>query len=205
MLVCGTANAQLGVYAGYAPNKILTSYDGGTPDTIGLNGFMVGASYNLPVSNGLNVSVGLQYRMNTSTKESQGTLFGVTGYTKQEHNQSLIDIPVLLNYGFDVSNGVKLSILAGPTFSLALSGSTHTVINASGYGTGLTLYDGTANWYDENAKNNTFDISGTLGLCLNFNNILIFGGYNMGLLNLSTADKTVRKANAFFVGAGYAL
>ena len=115
----------------------------------------------------------------------------------------LLDIPVLFNYGLSLSDALKLSVFAGPTISYALSGNTKTTVSGSPAG----LLDGTteANWYGDNSDLKKLDVALSLGAAVTFSDIKIFGGYNMGLLNLNGADGYTMKGSNLFIGVGYNL
>lgn len=202
VLFAGMASAQLGIHVGYAPQNYLGKYTSGSTtisDTTKMTGFFVGVDYNVNITGDLNVSVGLQGRYNTNSEST--TLLGVT--TKVDGTQMLIDVPVLFNYGLNLSDALKLSVYAGPTISYALSGNTKTTISGSPAG----ILDGTTenNWYGDNSNLKKLDVALTVGAAITFSDIKIFGGYNMGLLNLTTADNTTYKGSNIFVGVGYNL
>ena len=202
LLIAGNANAQLGLHVGYAPQNYLGKYTSGSTtvsDTSKMTGFFVGADYNINLTGDLNVSLGLQGRYNTSSEST--TLLGTT--TKVDGTQMLIDVPVLFNYGLNLSDALKLSVFAGPTITYALSGNTKTTISGSPAG----LLDGTteANWYGDNTNRKKLDVALTFGAAITFSDIKIFGGYNMGLMNLTTADNTTIKGSNLFLGVGYNL
>lgn len=202
VLFAGMASAQLGIHVGYAPQTYKTDYTVSSTtfhDTTSMTGFFVGIDYNVNLTGDLNLCVGLQGRYNTSSDES--TLLGVT--TKVANTQMLVDIPVLFNYGLSLSDALKLTVFAGPTVNFALSGKTTTTVSGSPAG----IVDGTSesNWYDDNSDLKKLDIAATVGVALSFSDIRLFGGYNMGLMNLSGADNTTMKGSNWFVGVGYAL
>lgn len=200
VLFAGMASAQLGIHVGYAPQTYLNKYTYGSTtltDTTKMTGFFVGIDYNVNITGDLNVSVGLQGRYNTNKEEN--TLLGVT--TTVAGTQMVLDIPVLFNYGLRLSDALKLSVFAGPTISYALSGNTKTTISGAG------LLDGTteANWYGDNSDLKQLDVAVTFGAAVTFSDIKIFGGYNMGLLNLNGADGYTMKGSNLFIGVGYNL
>lgn len=206
LLVAGNANAQLGLHIGYAPQNYYgtttTTVLGTTVtthDTTNMTGFFVGADYNINLTGDLNVSLGLQGRYNTSSESS--TLLGVT--TKVDETQVLLDVPILFNYGLSLSDALKLSVFAGPTITYALSGNTKTTVS----GTPAGILDGTTenNWYGDNSNLKKLDMAVSFGVAVTFSDIKIFGGYNMGLLNLTTADNTTYKGSNLFLGIGYNL
>ena len=191
-----TANAQLGINVGYAPQTFKMDYTSGSislKDTTSMTGFFLGVNYNVNITGDLNVSVGLQGRYNTYSDEN--TVLGVT--TKTNSTQMLVDVPILFNYGLSLTDDLKVSLFLGPTISYALSGKTTYTVGS---------IETTSDWYKEDEGNQgAFDLGGTLGVCASFSGIRLFGGYNMGLMNLSKADNTTVKGSNWFIGLGYAL
>lgn len=191
-----TANAQLGINVGYAPQSYKMDYTSGSislKDTTSMTGFFLGVNYNVNITGDLNVSVGLQGRYNTYSDEQ--TTFGVTAKTNS--TQMLVDVPILFNYGLSLTDDLKVSLFLGPTISYALSGKTTNTVGS---------LETTTDWYKEDEGNQgAFDLGGTLGVCASFSGIRLFGGYNMGLMNLSKADNTTVKGSNWFIGLGYAL
>lgn len=200
-----TANAQTGINIAYTPQTI-NSTNGNLHDTIRLDGIAIGINQNIALSGDLALCVGLQGRYGFASSETTVNL-GILGSATATaaHKQLLIDVPVLLNYGFNLGSNVRLTLFAGPTVSFALMGKTTWSGNASVLGALNLGTDGEDDWYDDNSNNSRFDIGATIGANLSFNQLRLFAGYNMGLLNLSTADNTTRKAAGFFVGVGYVL
>ena len=207
VLFAGMASAQLGVNVGYAPQTFTSTYTNGnnsTTTTSSMTGFFAGVNYNAPLTGDLNISVGLQGRFNTSSDTTTATVV-VAGASVENHNtQLLLDVPVLFNYGFNLSSAAKLSVFVGPTISYALSGKTKTVTTVTVLGTSTTN-ETEADWYGDNSNRKNLDVSATLGVVLSYNQFRLFGGYNMGLLNLTSADNTTLKASNVFFGVGYAL
>ena len=111
---------------------------------------------------------------------------------------------MLLNYTFALSSALKLTFFAGPTFSYALSGNTHTVNSVSGWlGSGSSSND--LDWYGENSKRERLNVSGTVGGVITYNRIRFFAGYNYGLLDLDKRDDITLKTNGLFAGLGFVL
>ena len=205
MLFVGKANAQLGVNVGYAPQTIAT-VNGNSHDTVSMDGFFVGFNYNNPVGNGLNLSVGLQGRYNTKseTQTIDGGFLGSFNATANS-SQLLVDVPVLLNYSIPLNSDIKLTLFAGPTVSYAIFGKTKWEANASVLNLLNLGGDGEDDWYEESDKYSQLDVSATIGVSLGFKGFRLYGGYNMGLLDLSSADNTTRKASNLFAGLGITL
>lgn len=209
LLFAGNANAQLGVNIGYAPQTYTTTVTSGSNSnttTSNMSGFFAGVNYNLNLTGDLNVSLGAQFRFNTSkdtlVNASAGTVAGIKSENK--NTQSLIDIPILFNYGFNLNGSLKLSVFVGPTISYALAGNTHNTTTTTLLGSN-SVSESDADWYGENSTRKKLDVAATIGLNVQYNQFRLFGGYNMGLLNLSSADNTTRKASNIFVGVGMAL
>ena len=126
-----TANAQTGINIAYTPQTI-NSTNGNLHDTIRLDGIAIGINQNIALSGDLALSVGLQGRYGFASSETTVNL-GILGSATATaaHKQLLIDVPVLLNYGFNLGSNVRLTLFAGPTVSFALMGKTTWSGNAS--------------------------------------------------------------------------
>ena len=205
LLLAGKANAQTGINIGYTPTTISTT-SGNTHDTIALNGIAVGINQNVTLNGDLCLLVGVQARYGFAKKETNVDL-GILGSANAtaEYSQFSIDIPVLLNYGFNLGKDLRVTPFVGPTISFALAGKTKWSGNANVLGALNLGTDGEDDWYDEGSNNSRFDIGLTAGVNLAFSQFSVYGGYNLGLLNLSTADNTTRKSAGFFIGLGYKL
>ncbi len=191
MLFAGKANAQLNVHVGYAPQtyKTTTTVLGSdVSSTLDMNGFFAGADFNMPLSGDLRLDLGANIRYNTKSEENSGIKTTLT--------QMLIDVPVLLNYGLELKRDFRIAAFAGPAISFALSGNTKTEI--AGVSTD-------SDWYDDGDNRGRFDLSVMFGLSVDFTDFRLFGGYNLGLLNVSKVDGTTTKGNNWFIGLGYNL
>ena len=199
LFAANSANAQIGVYAGYTPLTMTSTYtyNGNTStDNSEFTSFAVGANYNVELPAGLGLSLGLQARYATSSDSVD--LF--VAKVKATQTQMLLDVPVLLNYGITLGRDARLSAFAGPMFTYALSGKTTTDANTV-IGNGSNESD----WYGDNSDMNRFNLSGAAGVCFTYNGLRLFGGYQMGFLNLTKAENTTLKTSGIFFGLGYAL
>lgn len=207
VLFAGMASAQLGINVGYAPQTFKTTYTSGstsTTSTMNLNGFFAGVNYNINLTGDLGVSLGANYRQNFGT-DNDGLGIGIAGATvENKHSQSLVDVPILFNYGLKLTDALKLSVFVGPTVSFALAGKTHSTVTTTVLGVSSTS-ESDNDWYGDNSNRKKLDISGTVGVNVQYNAFRLFGGYNMGFLNLTDADNTKMKASNWFVGIGYSL
>ena len=111
-------------------------------------------------------------------------------------------MPLLLNFAIPFGNNVRLAIFAGPMFSFALRGNTHTKGTESI--TGLSA-EKDFNWYGEKSNYNQFDLMGAAGAALEFQQLRLFAGYRMGFLDLNKSDKAKATTSGYFVGLGYIL
>ena len=208
MLVAGKSYAQISIRAGFAPETWTTTTTAGnssTTSTSSLNGIFVGAHYNLNITGDLGVSLGVQYRYNFGKETGSADVLGIVGGTfETKKTQSVLDVPVLLNYGLDLSEGMRLSIFAGPTLNLALAGNSHTTTTVTVLGK-PTVTESDNDWYGNNTNYESLNLSATFGINFTYMNFGIFGGYNMGLLDMNKLDNVSLKTAGFFVGLGYTL
>lgn len=199
LFAANSANAQIGVNLGYAPLAETTTYtynNNSSTSTVNFTTFFVGANYNVELPAGLGLSLGLQARYGTSSD----SIDYIVGKTKATSTQLLLDVPVLLNYGITLGRDARLSVFAGPMLTYALSGKT-------AYETTTVVGDGNSesDWYGDNSNRSQFNLSGAAGVCFTYTDFRLFGGYQMGFLNLSKADNTTCKTSGIFFGLGYAL
>jgi hypothetical protein len=206
MLIAGNSYAQLSIRAGFAPEtwkSTVTVNNSSTTSTSSLNGIFIGAHYNFNLTGDLGLSLGAQYRFNFGKETSSSSLFGLVGATgESKKTQSVLDVPVLLNYGLDLADALRLSIFAGPTLNLALAGNTHGTTTTT-VGDKTSVVEDDVNWYGDNTKLEVLNLSATFGVNFTYMNFGIFGGYNMGLLDMHKDSDTKVTTGGFFVGLGY--
>ena len=133
MLVATNAFAQLSAGLGYinSPEKSVYTPDNGDPVTTTrpLNGFYVGADYNIPVPavSGLSVEPGLYASMLFGKQDVEEVkLLTVVLYPGGTYKYSdiALNVPIKAKYAIDLSGDTKVFVYAGPTFSYALSNKT---------------------------------------------------------------------------------
>ena len=171
MCVAGNAQAQLSVRFGYAPETF--AYNNSSEN---YNGFFAGVFNTFDLKNGLNLTAGVQGRMNI--KNEQITLLGVT--TKYNDQQLLVEVPVAVSYGIALGNNLKISPFIGPMVSFALSGKSKTTIGST--------VDSTLDWYGKNSNLNRLNLSVMGGVNVKYVRLSLFAGYQMGLLDLDKSD-----------------
>ena len=183
LFIAGNVQAQT-IYAGYAPETFVSGNSNSN-----FQGFFVGFTQNFGLSKGVGVAAGAQFRMNTKSGDA------FFGFGTGKSTQTLIDVPILFNYGIPVNRDITISPFVGPMVSLALTGSTHVDTMLGG---------GTYNWYGDNSNWSRFNLYAVFGADAKFNKFNLFGGYRLGLLDLDSGNSTL-KTNGFFIGLGYTL
>lgn len=194
MLLMGTdAFAQLVPGAGY-----LFSHEKGVSEKTSeqevykLNGFYVGASYNIPIVGGLGVAPGLYADM--LFYNGSATLYGVFT-TSQHYTELALNLPINLNYRLEVSDNFSLCAFAGPVFQVGL-------VARSTYNTRLDyafihVNEGEAyNHYNsDNGDMNRFNIYAGGGLGFQVGDLLFTVGYDHNLLNIDKSSDEGWKTN----------
>lgn len=186
MFVAGNVQAQTTVYATYAPETFVAG-----SNSTNYQGFSLGITKNIGISNGVCVAAGAQFRMNTRTATQ--TIWGITG--KVNETQTLIDVPILFNYELALNRDLSIIPFVGPMPSLALTGVTK--------GADPIFGENSTNWYSDNSNQSRFNLYAVFGADVKFNNFNVFGGYRLGLLDLNKSDNATLKTNGFFVGLGF--
>lgn len=155
MFAANNANAQISVRAGF-----LNDIYGGDADATEA-GFYLGASYNMHAFGDFNVAPGVYF-----------------GYSKDRMD---LRIPVLLNFGLNLTDDLGLVIFAGPQATIGLAGDVYDAYKR--FGLGLTF-----------------------GAGLTYQKVSFELGYSLGFLNHwdGTGDYKVN-FNQFTIGLGYAL
>ena len=193
MFIAGNAQAQLSLRFGYAPETF--NYSNSTSN---YNGFFVGVHNNFDLKSGLQFSLGVQGRYNMKNNKESNALGSIT----TKNTQLLVDVPVTLNYGIAFGQNVKISPFVGPMVSFALSGQTKTTTHENILDTNT---ESTSDWYGDNSNRSRLNLSLMFGANLKYVRLNIFGGYQMGLLDLNKSDNGTLKTNGVFVGLGYDL
>lgn len=193
MFVAGNAQAQLSVRFGYAPETF--SYNNSSDN---YNGFFVGVHNNFDLKSGLQFSLGVQGRMNMKNNKESNALGSIT----TKNTQLLVDVPVTLNYSVAFGSNVKVTPFVGPMATLALSGKTKTITHENILDTDS---EHTTDWYGDSSNRSRFNLSVLGGVNIKYVRLNLFGGYQMGLLDLNKSDNSTLKTSGFFVGLGYDL
>jgi hypothetical protein len=188
MFVAGNVQAQSTIYATYAPETFVAG-----SNSTNYQGFSVGFSQNIELAKGIGVAAGAQFRMNM--RNTTQTIWGITGKTNE--TQTIIDVPILINYKVAVNRDLAIIPFVGPMPSLALTGVTK--------GADPLFGENSYNWYGDNSNQSRFNLYAVFGADVKFANFNLFGGYRLGLLDLDKTDNASLKTNGLFVGLGFTL
>lgn len=198
LLVCVESNAQLVTGAGY----LYTSEKTGSSDAIPYNGFYLGASYNIPIVAGLGIAPGLYADMLfRNTKSSAGG--SSAGLTVSGHYRELmVNVPLNLNYGYNVNGNVKLLAFAGPTFQFGILSSTTVSgsANINLFGQSYSYSDSETYDYYENDVRNRFNIYLGGGIGLQIGDIMFTVGYDHNMMDIDKNDNTTTGRNVIKAG-----
>ena len=204
LVLFGTqAFAQFSVGAGYINSTQSGKYKDlqgnwqKNKNTVDLNGAYVGANYTIDLSdavNGLGITPGIYFTLLAGKDKDIASL----SYTDIAAN-----LPININYGFDLTGDFKLFAYAGPIFQLGLirtgvdtSSNPKTTIN---YFKDQTLA-GVVVAKAENRFN--IYLGGGLGFEVN-NQIQVILGYNHSLMNIMNDDDLKAGRGQITVGLGY--
>jgi len=101
-------------------------------------------------------------------------------------NPMYIQVPIVIGYGFNVSDNFKIYANVGPYIAYGLGGKVTTEISGTG-----TVLDGetSADFFTDDVSK--FDFGARLGLGIELNKKIIIGfDYDLGLLNMNTGDNS---------------
>ena len=209
LFVTKNAQAQLNLYAGYAPELMYTS----TPThdtTLFYHGVNLGLSWEFNLAHNLKLNAGAHFRMNIRENteqyweeyENPETADDPEGsyliYHNVKERQSLIDIPILLKYNIPAGSKVIFSPFVGPMLSWGLKGST---IETDTWPVSIEKKH---EWYGENGYMNRFNVYAMAGLEIDLKQFTITLGGRYGFLNLEKRNTgTTTKAYGFFLNFGH--
>ncbi len=191
-----TSMAQMSVGAGYLNSSSTTSVTVGektTTTTGASDGFYVGGDMKFDVRGGLAVVPGLYYGMLSSSGE--GIDLGSLAKGNSKTTSHYLSIPVHVQYGLNLIDGLGAFVYAGPQFNLGLASTT--VVTAEVLGsTTTTKID---NYEDSDLER--FDIALGAGIGFDIMDIVrVKVGYNWGLLDLHDEENVKMNTNNFHVG-----
>ena len=190
MLLGTNAFAQISVNAGYL-NSTLASKN----STDNANGAYAGITLNIPVAGGFGIAPGVYYSMLTSKDTANiGTIVSTSG-TFMEH---AINVPVYLNYAFDLARDAKIFIFGGPTAQYGLASTVKYDANVAGISGSNTV----SNYDNENYNRLNVYLGGGMGFGIGALQITV--GYDYGMMNqYKNTDVACHRSN-LKLGVGFA-
>ena len=219
LMLSGTnAFAQLSVGAGWLNSTETVKSGNNDPSKTNLNGFYVGGQYNLPIVSGLGVAPGLYVSGIFAKVNNSDSAYGVSGSTNASSREFDLNVPVNVNYAFEIGGDFKVFVYAGPVFQLGIvsKASYEASLSAGGLGVSTGKYT-TDNYSGKtyNAKNeevgqhdggyqNPFNIylGGGAGIQAGAFQVII--GYDHSLLNFSKNSNETASRSQIKLGVGYA-
>ena len=158
----------------------LSSVVGSDADTKTIFSYKVGVSYDLGLSENFFIIPGLEYAAKGYKSDAiDGNI-----------SMSYLQIPIFAAYKFNISDGMKLAIKAGPYISYGILGSD------------IEWYSGgTSNVFDSDNGLNRFDAGAIAGVSLDFDQFMVGLEYSRGLTKLDSDLSAFNQA--FGVVFGY--
>ena len=219
LMLSGTnAFAQLSVGAGWLNSTETVKSGNNDPSKTNLNGFYVGGQYNLPIVAGLGVAPGLYVSGIFAKVNNSDSAYGVSGSTNASSREFDLNVPVNVNYAFEIGGDFKVFVYAGPVFQLGIVSKASYEASVSAGGIGLSTGKYTTDNYSGktyNAKNeevgqhdggyqNPFNIylGGGAGIQAGAFQVII--GYDHSLLNFSKNSNETASRSQIKLGVGYA-
>lgn len=219
LMLAGTnAFAQLSVGAGWLNSTETVKSGNSDPSKTNLNGFYVGGQYNLPIVSGLGVAPGLYVSGIFAKVNNSDSLYGVTGSTNADSREFDLNVPVNVNYAFEIGRDFKVFVYAGPVFQLGIVSKASYEASLSAGGLGLSTGKYTTDNYSGktyNAKNeevgqhdggyqNPFNIYVGGGAGIQSGAFQVIIGYDHSLLNFSKNSNETASRSQIKLGVGYA-
>jgi len=209
MLLGTQAKAQLNIGLGYLNSTEIASQlsDNKEVGRSGLNGMFVGASYNIEIVNGFGVAPGfyVDVLFAEKTESAGGAIFGipVTGSVTATYREVALNVPINLNYKYEVNSNFAIFVYAGPVFQYGVSSKT-TYHGGARLGN-LTFNDGDVyNHYDpKNGDSNPFNIFLGGGAGVQLGDIQLHVGYDHSLLNCYKGDNYNIRRSQIKVGVNF--
>lgn len=219
-LLMGTtvAHAQLSFGAGWLNSTEITKYTSGDPDKTNLNGLYIGGQYNLNVVAGLGVAPGVYFNTLFAQRNSGEAIYGAFANERASYREFAFNVPVNLNYTFELGRDFNLFVYAGPVFQIAFS-SKGSYEKSGGFG---SVYQSTGKYtlnyfngklygpdnkevgtLNEGGLSNPFNIYLGGGVGIQAGDIQVIIGYDHSLLNFSKIKDSYTSRSQIKVGIGF--
>lgn len=219
LMLAGTnAFAQLSVGAGWLNSTETVKSGNSDPSKTNLNGFYVGGQYNLPIVSGLGIAPGLYISGIFAKVNNSDSAYGLSGSANVSSREFDLNVPVNVNYAFEIGRDFKVFVYAGPVFQLGIVSKASYEASLSAGGLGLSTGKYTTDNYSGktyNAKNeevgqhdggyqNPFNIYVGGGAGIQSGAFQVIIGYDHSLLNFSKNSNETASRSQIKLGVGYA-
>lgn len=209
LLIGMQAHAQLVVGAGYLHNIENTKSKEGKAigDASHLNGFYLGASYNLAFGQHFGVAPGLYLDMLFQSKNvyegSPISGIPVAGSASANYTEVALNLPVNLTCQFEVGSNATFFAFAGPTFQLGLMARSTFNVSAS---VGPIHYSkgDSYNHYGDKGDTNRFNLLLGGGVGVQVGDLQFIVGYDHTLLNASKLESVTTGRHQIKAGVNFA-
>ncbi len=185
VMAAASAFAQVNVGAGYSGTGMKPSEG----DSRWYNGFNVSVGYNLPLGLGFEFSPSIEYNYLNRHEDGTIEIAGASVTSKNNFNEHYLNIPLMFNYGYEITPDARIFVFAGPTASFGLYANYTTKVEASvGDNSSSSDKESVALWGDDsNYRRCDVKIGGGVGIdvCRHWR---IQVGYDYGLVNRTKVD-----------------
>lgn len=165
MLLGTQAFAQMSVNAGYLSSSLSNE----NSKSLNANGAYAGISFNIPVAGGLAIAPGIYYSMINGDNLAYGLL------PIGKMTEHAVNVPLYLNYGFELARDTKVFLFGGPTAQYAIANSVKVSDNIKG-----------SNFDEKNYNRMNVYLGGGLGFQVSAIQITV--GYDYGMMNQYKGD-----------------
>ena len=206
-----SASAQISVGVGYLQSTATyQAKSGADVNNTQSNGFYAGLGYEMPLMQGLGLSAGVYYSYLYSD-DAGSTAIGTiaTGSLKTNLKEQYINVPVALNFGYNLTRDLRLFAFGGPTVSFGLSSMSHYDASVSVIGINISDSGDTDNYAgtdDKPSPYGRFDVLLGAGAGVDIHGkYRLTVGYDWGMLNrnVDSESTAIRHRNQLKVGVAY--
>lgn len=192
--------AQVNIGAGYSG----TSMNPSEGDNTWYNGFNVSVGYNLPLGLGFQFCPSIEYNYLTNSANVSAGIAGASATSKNRFNEHYLNIPLIFNYGYEISPDARIFVFAGPTGSFGLYADYTTKLEASLGGNSGSSDKQTVNIWGEDSTYKRCDVKIGVGVGIDIcKHWRVQAGYDYGLVNRSKVDNLKLHHHSIKAGLTY--
>jgi len=190
------AQVKVGVTAGLNVSNLVQS----GADNNYKAGFQAGVVADFGISENFSVIPELLFSQRGGKSKTNLDLAGNRVSMSESARINYLQLPVNAAYKFNVGNGSKLFVFAGPYFGYGLSGEMKNEIKSGG---AIMNTTGDIKFGSEEGEVKRFDLGINAGVGYQFNKVFFKLQYNPGLVNFSNVKNNSMKNTNIAVSAGY--